>query len=98
MAASSQQKRIIRVPAFASRVNSEVLNQLGLLKVAGTSIFITQSTNLLNLSQSQPLINQYEAILSSANDTTLQGFFAGWATLLNVASLDTEVATFSAGN
>jgi hypothetical protein len=98
MAASSQQKRIIRVPASAGRVNSEVLNQLNTLKVAGTALFITQSTNLLNLAQSQPLINQYEAILSSANDTTLQSFFAGWATLLDVATLDTEVATFSAGN
>jgi|SRR5712692_7042472 len=98
MAAGSQQKRIIRIPVSAQQVNSEVLSKLISLKLAGTNIFITQGIVPSPLALTQSTVNQYEAILSSTNDTTLQASFAAWATLLGVAALDTEVATFSAGN
>jgi len=66
------------------------------LKLANTNVFITVS-DAIHSNYPQQYI-QFEAILSSANDTTFASFLSGWATLMGVAQCDTETAVFSAGN
>jgi len=100
VATTSVSRRVVRIPNVgvgpALRVKGELLAQMNALKLAGTQIFVTNSDPGLNLSD--PPFTQFECNMVSANDTTLIAFFPGWAALLGVSLLDTEVSTWTSGH
>jgi hypothetical protein len=100
MATTAVSRRVVRLPnspvGVAQQVRAELLAKMNSLKLAGTQVFITYSDVGLSMSEN-PLV-QFEVSLIAANDTTLVSSFAGWATLLGVPLLDTEVAAFTSGH
>ncbi len=100
MATTSVSRRVVRIPNLSfgavAQVRSELISKMNSLKLAGTNVFITYSD--VDRAIGEPPIVQFECDLVSANDTTLLGSFPGWAALLGVALLDTEVATRTAGH
>ncbi|SRR6266567_4495428 len=100
MATTSVSRRVVRLPrvdvGVGLQVRGELLAKMNSLKLAGTQVFVTYSDVGTNLSDA-PFV-QYEVNMVSANDTILIAFFPGWASLLGVALLDTEVATWTSGH
>ncbi len=100
MATTSVSKRILRLPyaqvGIPHQVYMEATAKMNQLKLAGTNVYATVSTAVSSLSEQSYI--QLEVCLTSGNDTTLVSSFAGWAALLGLSLLDTEVATFTSGH
>jgi hypothetical protein len=105
MATTIIQKRSIRVPAsnlsspgadgpLTVGVVADILAKLTALEAS--QIFMYRSSDPANLGLENVLIIQ--CLITSANDTTLQGYMAGWAIDLGVALLDTDVFQVTSGH
>ncbi len=100
MATTSITTRTIWIPISASpnvdRVKSELVNKLNTLAFASPKVYRTSRREL-----SSTLDQEYLEVvvqLTTANDATLVGNFAGWASLLGLALLDTNAVTTTAGH
>ncbi len=99
MATSAVSYRTIWIPVNAGlnaqRVLTEIYGKLSTLAFSAPNV-----TRMYKLGTNGQLIDQWqvEFQITSANDTTLVGNFAGWASLLGIALLDTNVVSTTAGH